>query len=389
MNKDLINSNKYILLLRYSYIMLFIACIIFYNHNITALNIVMILIYIANNQLRYFRLKDIKIGMNISIIIDIFLAFNLYKLTGNFATIVFLPMLVDFIFEFKNIYAFVYLAAIILLIGYTEGIEQILYLGIATSPIVFLGILLREQSQRKLHAQDLYDKLREKEEELKKVNAELEVYANTIEEIAILRERNRISREIHDNVGHALSTMIIQLGAIQSISKEQCKVASDMANNLADFAKKSMEDVRSAVRDMRPREFEEYEGIVIISEMIKNFKKLTNIDVKLRISDVVWKLNSDQSMAIYRIIQEFLSNSLRHGKATEVNVFLNFLEDSLRIHLRDNGIGTNEVVTGVGLKSMKERVTFYGGTMEYKTKEGQGFELVIFMNKPKLSIDGV
>ena len=66
-----------------------------------------------------------------------------------------------------------------------------------------------------------------------------------------------------------------------------------------------MERVRGAVRAMKPREFEEYEGVIAVSEMIKNFQKLTGVEVKLRVSDSVWKLNSDQTMVIYRIIQEF------------------------------------------------------------------------------------
>ncbi|GKX68486.1 sensor histidine kinase [Inconstantimicrobium mannanitabidum] len=388
MNKEVV-YNKYILILKYSYIGLFIACTIVYKVDIIALKFALLLLYIINNQIRYFKLEDRKIGRYVSIFIDMLLAFNLYRLIGNFGTILFLPTLVDIIYEFRNIYAIIYLIIIFVVVGYTNTVEQLIYLSAEAAPIIFLGMILREQNHKKLRAQELYDRIRENEEELKRLNCELESYANTIEEIAVLRERNRISREIHDNVGHALSTIIIQLGAIESISKDKCKPAADMSRNLADFAKKSMEDVRSAVRAMKPREFEEYEGIIIISEMIKNFKKLTDIDVQLRVSENMWKMNSDQSMAIYRIIQEFLSNSLKHGKATKVNIFMNFLEDSLRIHLKDNGVGCNEIKTGVGLKSMRERSAFYGGSMEYTTKEGQGFELTIVMNKAKLSIDGV
>lgn len=388
MNKEVV-YNKYILILKYSYIGLFIACTIVYKVDIIALKFALLLLYIINNQIRYFKLEDRKIGRYVSIFIDMLLAFNLYRLIGNFGTILFLPTLVDIIYEFRNIYAIIYLIIVFVVVGYTNTLEQLIYLSAEAAPIIFLGMILREQNHKKLRAQELYDRIRENEEELKRLNCELESYANTIEEIAVLRERNRISREIHDNVGHALSTIIIQLGAIESISKDKCKPAAGMSRNLADFAKKSMEDVRSAVRAMKPREFEEYEGIIIISEMIKNFKKLTDIDVQLRVSENMWKMNSDQSMTIYRIIQEFLSNSLKHGKATKVNIFMNFLEDSLRIHLKDNGIGCNEVKTGVGLKSMRERSAFYGGSIEYTTKEGQGFELTIVMNKAKLSIDGV
>ncbi|MDS0527752.1 sensor histidine kinase [Clostridium sp. SHJSY1] len=388
MNKEVI-YNKYILILKYIYIALFIACAIIYKINIIDYKFAILLIYIANNQFRYFRLGDKRELRYISILVDMVCAFSLYSLIGGFGSIIFLPILVDIIYEFENIFAFIYLVFTFILVGLTNSIEQLIYFAVETSSIIFLGMIIREQSQKKLKAQKLYDRIRENEEELKKLNYELESYANTVEEIAVLRERNRISREIHDNVGHSLSTIRIQLGAIGKISSEKCEPAAEMCNNLAEFTKKSLEDVRDAVRAMKPREFEEYEGIIIISEMIKNFKKLTDIDVKLRVSEKVWKLNSDQSMAIYRIIQEFLSNSLKHGKATKVNIFLNFLDESLRIHLKDNGVGCSDVKTGIGLQSIKERTAFYGGTMEYKTQEGKGFELAIVMNKTKLSIDGV
>lgn len=383
-----VEQQKYMIFLRYGYMALFLLSLSREYKNIGSIEIVILLIYIINNQLRYFILPREKNYIVSSLIIEILLGYNLYTLAGNFGGLIFILLLIDIIYMFKKVYILIYILGITLLIITQKNLELLISWLIAALPIFLLLTKVKDEEERKLEAQNLYDKLREKDEELKRVNKELEVYANTIEEITILRERNRISREIHDNVGHALSTIIIQLGAIEKICKNDIETTSMMAKNLGDFTKESMERVRGAVRAMKPREFEEYEGVIAVSEMIKNFQKLTGVEVKLRVSDNVWKLNSDQTMVIYRIIQEFLSNAVRHGKSTEVKIFLNFLETHLRVHLKDNGLGCSKVVPGIGLQSIKERVASWGGNIEYFTKEGQGFELVVTMDKAKLSLDG-
>ncbi|GFZ33456.1 two-component sensor histidine kinase [Clostridium zeae] len=381
-------QEKSIIFLRYIYIFIFILAFSHNGDRIDVFHIVFLLLFIINNQVRYFMLPRKYIFIIISITIETLLAYKLYSLGGIFGEFIFVLPLLDIIYNLKKMY-WIFYALFVVTLLYNQNLDKILGWVIVSVPLIIILDKVKDEEYRKIEAQDLYDKLREKDEELKKVNMELEAYANTIEEITLLRERNRVSREIHDNVGHALSTIIIQLGAIEKISEKDGETASQMAKNLGQFSKESMERVRAAVRAMKPRELEEYEGVIAISEMIKNFEKLTAVKVRFRVSDNVWKLNSDQTMVIYRIIQEFLSNSVRHGKATEIRVFLNFLDDYFRMHLKDNGNGCNDVVPGVGLSSIKERVSVWGGTIEYFTEINKGFELIVTMDKGKLSLDEV
>ncbi|GFP78161.1 sensor histidine kinase [Clostridium fungisolvens] len=377
-----------IIFLRYIYIFIFILAFSHNGDRIDVFDIVFLLLYIINNQVRYFMLPRKYAFIIISITIETLLAYKLYSLGGIFGEFIFVLPLLDIIYNLKKMY-WIFYALFVTTLLYNQNLDKILGWAIVAVPLIIILDKVKNEEYRKIEAQDLYDKLREKDEELKKVNMELEAYANTIEEITLLRERNRVSREIHDNVGHALSTIIIQLGAIEKIAEKDGETASQMAKSLGQFSKESMERVRAAVRAMKPRELEEYEGVIAISEMIKNFEKLTAVKVRFRVSDNVWKLNSDQTMVIYRIIQEFLSNSVRHGKATEIRVFLNFLDDYFRMHLKDNGKGCNDVVPGVGLSSIKERVSVWGGTVEYFTEINKGFELIVTMDKGKLSLDEV
>ncbi|MDT8719589.1 sensor histidine kinase [Clostridium sp. 19966] len=384
-----IQREKYMICLRYMYIFTFILYFISEYNRINNLVLIALLIYIINNQVRYFILPKKQIYGSISIILDLVMSYYIYPFGEIFGVLIFIPALIDIAYEYKIYYSVLYILSAEILVAIKGNFSMMILLFITSLPIFLLMIRVKEEEYRKINAQHLYDVLREKEEELKKANEELESYASTIEEIAVLRERNRISREIHDSVGHALSTMIIQLRGIDKIIRKDSEKASKLCIELADFAKESMESVRAAVRAMKPRELEEYEGIIAVSEMIKNFQKLSGIEVNLRVSDNVWKLNSDQTMAIYRIIQEFLSNSLRHGKASRVNIFLNFLQDGIRLHLKDDGTGAENFSEGVGLRSIRERLSSWGGSMQYFTKPGKGFELAAYMDKGKLSLDGI
>lgn len=382
------DNQKNMLIFRYSYIILAFISVVSKNNYDNLSFIVLFLIYLINNQIRYFLVDRSKRGILVSVILECIISLYFFKTIENFAVLMMIPTIIDITYNFKNTFKNIYIAAVVARILYQNDLQQILIGLSIILPVFLLTKEIKEEEDKKLYAQILYDKLKEKDDELKSKNKELESYANTIEEITVLRERNRISREIHDSVGHALSTIIIQLGAIEKIAITNSKEASKMAKVLSGFAKESMEGVRSAVREMKPREFEKYEGIIAISEMIKNFIKLTGVNVRLQVSENLWKLNSDQTMVIYRIVQEFLSNSIRHGKATEVNIFMNFLEDKLRIHLKNNGLSCTYIKPGVGLKSIKERVAVWGGRLEYFSGIDDGFEVVVTMDRVKLALDG-
>lgn len=380
-------EQRYIILLKYIYIALFFIFILV-ERDLNAVQVVALLLYLTVNQLRFFLLRPKSIYYYPSLIIEFALSCAIYSFAAGFKYLVFMPALVDAATNLPNIISLIYFSAVALFSIVDGGNINDLAVGLVCSlPILILGGIVREEYGEKLKAQQLYDVLREREEELNRVNKELENSVNTIEEITLLRERNRISREIHDNVGHALSTIIIQLGAIKSIAPVNGTSASEMAGNLGKFADESLQSIRAAVRSMKPREFEEYEGIIAVSEMIRNFEKLSGIKVNLRVSDNFWRLSADQTMVIYRLIQEFLSNSVRHGRATEVKVFLNFLPGSLRIYIKDNGIGCSNIAEGVGLKSIRERVKVWGGNLEYYSETGKGFEIVATLEKGKLGID--
>lgn len=100
-----------------------------------------------------------------------------------------------------------------------------------------------------------------------------------------MKERNRISREIHDSVGHSLSTTIIQLNAIEKLLKDK-PLISDLVHELREFVTESFQDVRRAISELKPIEYENYQNLLKIRELVNSFIKLTNINVRLTISKI-------------------------------------------------------------------------------------------------------
>lgn len=344
--------------------------------------IALILIFIINTQLRYYLFRDKLVPVFISILMDFIIG---YILHSHYTTILlpfFILGIIDSFFLMDSFIKYI-LSLIGLVFLFYSGLElpldQLFTYVIAYIVIGLISSLISDIEHRQIKTENLYHKLKKSEDELMKTNKELEAYAESIKELTLLKERNRISREIHDSVGHSLSTIIIQLGAIEKIAKTDGESASLMAKNLREFAKNGLEEIRKALKELKPKEFKEYETLLAIETLIKDFSNLTNIDVKLGFSNTKWQVDEETSLVIYRAIQEFLSNSSRHGKATKINIFIHYDNDVLILTMQDNGIGVDNIIPGMGLTSLIERVNELGGKVNYESGMGKGFFLRIVL----------
>ncbi|WP_066673605.1 sensor histidine kinase [Clostridium septicum] len=348
------------------------------------IKLVFILLFIINNNLRIFYLEKDSY-FNMSLIIELVIIPIAQLIFGGTIIFYLIGVSID-LFTLKNkIFRYI-VGIIILILGIYPEFSIKAQLGIINFVLLgMLFILLRYISRlysTKVKAQNLYDKLRVSEEKLIEANKELEVYLQSVEELTLLKERNRISREIHDSVGHTLSTALIQLSAMEAIADKESSSIKGMASNLRGFINESFQDVKRAVRELKPDEYENYQGVLRLQEVCKNFERMSGVEVKVVISKSNWNLTSKQSNHLYRIIQEVLSNSLKHGKATVVKVIMNFTDDEFIISFSDNGVGTDKIVeSGVGLKSIKERVEELDGIIDMKSKINTGFFIKVIIPK--------
>ncbi|MEG1483156.1 sensor histidine kinase [Clostridium sp.] len=377
------NSKEFLIIRYLSIAFLILETFIIEDKSIV--NISLILLYIINNQLRMYTLSSKNI-ISISMIIDIFIILILGLYSNIQVMVCGIIIMIDSINIHKEVIRiafnmFVIFASSTILFkeGNLSNIYRIFFLVIVA---LIIEYVVREHKE-KLNAQDLYDKLRISGEELKKANRNLEKYATTIEELTLLKERNRISREIHDSVGHALSTALIQLNAMEQLAlKGGDKTLASLSTGLREFIKGALDEVRMAVRKLKPSDYNNYEGLIRIENLLKEFEKLTDIKVKLTLSKNKWTLNSNQSENLYRIFQESLSNAIRHGKASEVSILMNFDKESLVVNIKDNGRGVEEIeYSGLGLNNIKERISELRGEVNFSSESDKGFIVKIIIPK--------
>lgn len=376
-------KSKELILVRYiSFFILMIQLLQDKNKSVIAL--LFILLFIINNNLRIFYYKK-ESSIVFSIVVEIIAVITAQINLGGNIIFYLIGITID-LYSLKNnmtkyILGIVVLCITIASVFYSHMENRLINLVIIGIFSILLSYIARLYST-KIEAQKLYDRLRVSENKLVEANSELEEYINSIEEITVLKERNRISREIHDSVGHALSTAIIQLSAMEAIADKEKSMLKDMISNLKIFINESFQDVKRAVRELKPDEYNNYQGILRIQEVCKNFEKMTGVTVKLNISKGNWNLSTKQVSELYRITQECLSNSLRHGNASMIRIMMNFTEDEFIISFNDNGKGTDKIIeSGVGLKSIKERSTELNGTSYFKSNIGKGFFVKIIIPK--------
>lgn len=209
----------------------------------------------------------------------------------------------------------------------------------------------------------------------------LKNHIQTMKELYVMNERNRISRDIHDSIGHVLSTIIIQLGAMTNLTKTSHPQVSQMSQELRDFAANGLQDIRHIVHEMKPVEFQRMGFMVRIEEMLQEFQHLSGIHVLLNHNDPLWPLSEAQEAVLYRAIQEFVGNSAKHGHASEIRLNLHYTDQSLILNMVDDGQGTDEITPHLGLMGLEERIYHIGGKVSFQSAKGQGFKTRIVLNR--------
>ena len=218
----------------------------------------------------------------------------------------------------------------------------------------------------------------ESQEKLALANRRLRQYALTIENQAILQERNRIAREIHDSVGHSLTAQSIQLeNAALFLDKNQDKAAYHL-HQARQLGKDALQNVRQSVATLRNHPLKSRSLKIAIEQLIEEFKRNSAMAIALDLN-LLASPSTEVATALYRIVQEALTNISKHSNATKV--YLSLTEQNNRIYLKikDNGKGFNptENTTGFGLQGMRERTIALNGKFELNSKPQQGCEIKV------------
>ena len=203
-------------------------------------------------------------------------------------------------------------------------------------------------------------------------------YALQIENQAILQERNRIAREIHDSVGHYLTAQSIQLeNTSVFLTQEPNKAANHLAK-ARKLGKEALANIRASVATLRKNPLQERSLKTILERLITDFKLNTDITITSKF-DLVSPLATDVTTAVYRIVQEALTNITKHSQATIVDLSLQEIAGKIHLSIKDNGCGFNptENTTGFGLQGMQERTEALNGNFMVISEFGKGCQIVV------------
>lgn len=215
--------------------------------------------------------------------------------------------------------------------------------------------------------------------ELLDAHKQLKQYTDEVNRLSVVEERNRIARDIHDTLGHNMTALIMQLQMAEHLYKEDTSRAEELLASAVGTAKDSLSGIREVVETLRGEEAFRYSDDAIrflaaeFSEKTGAVIHLDIMDSNLTSNQKIEKRNPAAGMTLYRIVQEALTNAVRHGKATEISVQIEYDPEEIRFHILDNGIGTEEFKEGFGLKGIRERAEAFGG--EVIIESGQGFSV--------------
>lgn len=288
---------------------------------------------------------------------------------------VFLLMEISVIVNTKIIYSILTAIPFLLTAGYLVGIgadSLLIQLALILILAGFTIISILLFNKMTFYQHDLHrtrDDSIELEEMLKSKNQALLMEQDQQVHLATLAERNRIAREIHDNVGHLLSRGILLLGAIVTVNKDE-NIAPQL-KMLSDTLDESMEKMRSSVHDLHDDSIDLKKNIDEILGELKNFTVNTELDLDEA-------LPTEVKLSIIGILKESVTNILKHSNGDSVAVILHQNNSFCTISITDNGTLTPEQKTristegydGIGLTNIKNRASSLGGEAYFYLNDG-------------------
>ena len=219
-------------------------------------------------------------------------------------------------------------------------------------------------------------------EKLERINTELEeAYKKLIdasaasEQLLIEKERIRMAQEIHDTLAHTLTTLIVQLEVCKKLSSADADRLVKELEKAQELTRSGLNDVKRTIKSLRPLALKGKPFWESILDFINN--TMNNTDVHIILNNTLpqgIKLPAAIEVIIFRLIQESITNSIRHGNSSEIQIAMNLDKDKIWINIHDNGMGCLRIKKGFGLSGIQERIEGSGGWVDFSSPMGNGFK---------------
>jgi signal transduction histidine kinase len=216
--------------------------------------------------------------------------------------------------------------------------------------------------------------LDESVKQLSSANVDFQQYVILAEKQSAIDERNRITREIHDIVGYTLTNIKMMMEAAVRIFSTDPEKVLDILDQTREQADNALNETRLALRALRSMRTSEL-TYSTINTIAKAFEAATGVVVTIEYGNLPNRIDDDIMLVLYRLIQEGMTNSFRHGRATRIMIVFGYDAGAIHVVIRDNGHGASEITDGIGFSGMRERLSSYHGKLEARNVVN-GFELL-------------
>jgi signal transduction histidine kinase len=275
------------------------------------------------------------------------------------------------------------IAMVVVVVGVLVPEEDLPWYAIPANGVVFATawILGDNLSTRRAYTREL-------EEKAARSQARQEAEARR----AVAEERSRIARELHDVVAHSMSVMVVQAGAAGRVIDNDPDRAAEALAAIEATGRESLSEMRRILGVLRG---DDEGGELTPSPTLGDFSRLirqcdeAGLPVDLLIDGEARRLPASLELSAYRIVQESLTNSLKHAGPARATVKLRYHEDALEVEIADNGRGAAAHLdgsgSGQGLLGMRERVEAFGGTLRTGPRPGGGYAVLALLPVPAIT----
>jgi signal transduction histidine kinase len=217
--------------------------------------------------------------------------------------------------------------------------------------------------------------------ELEAAKRELEAAHQRDAELAALRERERLARDLHDSLGHALVTLTVQLEAIQRLSTIDPARAAALIDEMKSLTRSSMEALRRSLANLRAPGLGERSLTQAARDLAADITKRTGLHIDVQLAEGADRLQPAVAEAVWRVAQEGLTNAEKHACAQSASLTLTLAPQLAVVHVTDDGVGLSvdaERQPGhYGLRGLRERVEGLGGTLQLGQVDGKGTRIEV------------
>ncbi|MCX6029101.1 MAG: sensor histidine kinase [Chloroflexi bacterium] len=256
--------------------------------------------------------------------------------------------------------------------GLSSGLQA---MAIYAGGYLFFGVITNALTQARLTQRQNALLLGE----LQHKNRQLEAYAAQIETLAVVEERNRLAREVHDSIGHRLTTAAVQLEGAQRLAANEPARAAALIGAGRQQVREALQDLRRTVGRLREPVEIELSLPQALHRLATSFQEATGLAVHLELPENACEVTSSQRLALYRTAQEGLTNIQRHAAAHQAWLHLACSPDRISLQVMDDGCGllTGTPSTGFGLAGLRERAAQLDGAITLADRPGGGTILAI------------